>query len=119
MFIEMVRRADEVPAASSTPSPAAPPHNSGSDMRMGGPATTAIAIVVALLLLVGISLIAFSEHRKKKKADAARRNGPDLERWDTRQSVASFDTIDEIKEPQPVARNMLQGRRFMFLSRSR
>ncbi|KAF9875166.1 hypothetical protein CkaCkLH20_07432 [Colletotrichum karsti] len=118
MSIEFAKQVEQVAAASSTPT-AAPSSRGSSPMSMGGPATTAIAIVVAVLLLVGISLIAFHEHRKKKKADAARRNAGDVEGWDNRQSVASFDTIDEIKAPQPAARNMLQGRRFLFLSRNR
>ncbi|KAL0937169.1 uncharacterized protein CTRU02_206900 [Colletotrichum truncatum] len=87
-------------------------------MRMGGPATTAVAIIVAVLLLLGVILIAISEHKKKKRT-SARDSEQALERWEARQSVASFETVDDLKEPPPVATNMLQGRRFLFLSRNR
>ncbi|KAF6821118.1 hypothetical protein CPLU01_12604 [Colletotrichum plurivorum] len=88
---------------------------------MSGPTTTAVAILVAVLLLLAISLIAIVENRKRKKRAAAARahGGPDLERYDTQLSVASFDTIDGLKAPAPVARNMFKGRRFLRLTRAR
>lgn len=88
---------------------------------MSGPTTTAVAILVAVLLLLAISLIAIVEHRKRKKRNAAAavHGGPDLERYDTQLSVASFDTIDGLKAPPPVARNIFKGRRFLRFSAQR